>query len=158
MKRTFCLGSWTISLSLQGTVMTSTSFRVNSFLFSGLLRTQTVIWWSSTPSVSRIGRNSNVAWNSLQKNNFFVIQNSMPDLILLWMHLYLIMERNSQLGLPGSMFMSAFFSSFISACRARRSSRFFSNLSTSFTTFDRRRAAAPPPFKMKDMLTTLQNG
>lgn len=41
--------------------------------------------------------------------------------------------------------MSAFFSSLISACRARRSSRFFSNRSTSFTTFDRRRAAAPPP-------------
>lgn len=53
---------------------------------------------------------------------------------------YRIMAANSQFGLPGSIFISAFFCSFISACWARRFSRFSFNRSTSFTTYDRRPA------------------
>lgn len=48
------------------------------------------------------------------------------------------MAANSQFGFPGSMFISAFFCSFISACCARRFSRFSFNRSTSLTTYDRR--------------------
>lgn len=51
------------------------------------------------------------------------------------------MAANSQFGLPGSIFISAFFCSFISACWARRFSRFSFNRSTSFTTYDRRPVA-----------------
>lgn len=61
-----------------------------------------------------------------------------------------IIARNSQLGFPGSRFIIASFSSFISAWRWRRSSRFFFSLSTSLTTLLRRLfaallAPAPPP-------------
>lgn len=52
-----------------------------------------------------------------------------------------IIAASSQFGLPGSMFIKAFFSSLISAWRARRFSRFSFNRSTSLTTYDRRPAA-----------------
>lgn len=51
------------------------------------------------------------------------------------------MAANSQFGLPGSMFISAVFSSLISSWRARRFSRFSLSRSTSFTTYDLRPAA-----------------
>ena len=57
---------------------------------------------------------------------------------------HLIIARNSQLGFPGSMLIRTSFSSFSSACLWRRSSRFFFNRSTSFTTLLRRPRPVPP--------------
>lgn len=54
--------------------------------------------------------------------------------------IYLIMAINSQLGLPGSTFISSCLWSLNSSCLARRSSRFFFNLSISWTVWDFRLA------------------
>lgn len=48
------------------------------------------------------------------------------------------MDKNSQFGFPGSMFMSVSFSFFISACLSLLSSLFFFSFSTSLTTLERR--------------------
>ena len=100
---TLVLGSWTNKRSLLGTVTTSTSLRLSSFLLRGRLRTQTVIWWSSTTSESRIGRKSNVPWNSLakqkQKNQFLFnhissIHPKRASLIYFkWINYGLILEK-----------------------------------------------------------------
>ena len=102
---------------LFGHVMTSISLRLSSFLLSGRFLTQTVIWCSIKSSPSWRGLKSNDSWYSR------------------------IIHKNSQLGLPGSTFCLALFSSKTSCCLARRCSLFFAKRSISLTTLERLRSA-----------------